>query len=984
MKAGTDSWVRSSPSLQRPRFPRWLMAVVIVAAMVIVGCGVWTSVDQIHATHRSVEEDLLAVGRLKTQQIVDWREERLADAAVIQGSRPFGDLVARWLASRQPADAAEILSWFRAFTGYAEVRLMDPRGAVLLDSVGNNKPLVGKGASALQAAMAAGTPVMADLHVAVDGKTAHVDVIAPLLGSGAASAQPVAAVVLSADAKDFLYPLIQDWPMAARSGETLLVERDGDQVLYLNDLRFRADAALNLRVPLTDTSLPAVKAVLGAEGIVEGVDYRGVTVVGAVQSIPGSPWFIVAKIDSSEAFAATRIRVGLIAGLFGLVLIGSFAATEVYWQRGLKRRYLEAHGLETSRLELLARYEHLVQLANDVIFVLDTGRRVVEANERAVEAYGYSREELLGRHISELLPAAQIPALNERLETLEREGSYVVETAHRRKDGSEFPAEVSARAIDIDGESYTHLIVRDITDRKRAEAVLALTAFSVAHASDSVFWLDSVGRIVFVSDSTCERHGYSREELLKMTVFALDPSLSTEKWGVEWRKLKAEGASQIETTHRTQAGEFFPVELRGNYVQFQDAEYDCVFARDITERKQAEAAIRERDDQLRQAQKMEAVGQLAGGIAHDFNNLMAAVVGYSELLLATDGAFDLSVREDIEEIKHAADRATSLTRQILAFSRRQPLQPRVTSLSEVLEGMGPLLRRTLGEDIDLVTVEGRDLGLVDVDVHQFEQVLLNLAVNARDAMGSGGRLTLETANAELDDGYCQTHPETTPGSYVMLAVSDTGTGMDQATLERVFEPFFTTKARDKGTGLGLSMVYGTVKQSHGSISVYSEPGKGTSFKIYLPRLSGKTEEARAEAPSAGSGLGTGTVLVVEDEPSLQKLVARVLGGLGYEVILASTGAEALKLAKRDGHSPDLLLTDVVLPGEMQGNDLARALAAVTPGIAVLYMSGYTRNAIVHAGRLDPGVNFLEKPFTPQALGAAVRDVLAGRAAPPAC
>ena len=983
MKDIGSSEVRPSVSLRRPRFPRWLIAVEAVVAIAIVAVGIWASMDQLRTARRSVEGDLLAVARLKTEQIVDWRKERLVDAGIIQGSQPFSDLVARWVDSGRPDDAAQILAWLQTIAetaGYSDIRLVDPSGRVLLDLSGNGGPLLADAQSGLQSALATRKAVLTDLHRGGESEAVHLDVIAPLLSATAPEGQAIGAVVLSADAGDFLFPLIQTWPMDSASAETLLVERDGDQVLYLNDLRFQQGAALNLRFPLTQEDLPAARAVLGAQGIVQGVDYRGVKVVGAVQSIPGSPWFIVAKIDSSEAFAAATLRGWLVAGVFALLLVGLLGGTELYWQRGLKRRYKEAHDLELSRLVLLARYEHLVQLANDVIFVADARRHIVEANERALESYGYSREEFLGLQIEDLVPPSEIPGLQGRLERLEQEGSNVAEVVHRRKDGSAFPVEVSGRSIDIDGTMYLHLIVRDITERKRAEAELALSAFSVNHASDLVFWLDPDGRIIFASDSTCERHGYSRDELLTMTVVDLDPSHSREQWAENWRTVKEEGLLRLETTHRTKQGELFPVEVRGNYVEFEGAEYNCVFARDITERRQAEEALRDRDEQVRQSQKMEAVGQLAGGIAHDFNNLLAAIVGYSDLLLAREGAFDLSVREDIEEISRAADRATSLTRQILAFSRRQALRPTVASLNSVLKGMGPLLRHTLGENIDLITAEHDDLGLVEVDVHQFEQVLLNLAVNARDAMSSGGRLTLEAANAELDQDYCLTHAEVTPGPYVMLAVSDTGTGMDETTLGRIFEPFFTTKAHEKGTGLGLSMVYGTVKQSNGSISVYSEPGKGTSFKIYLPRVTAEGEDRAPAAAAVASARGTGTILVVEDEISLQKLIVRVLDPLGYRVIAASTGAEARQLAEQEGHALDLLLTDVVLPGEMQGNDLARDLLATRPGLAVLYMSGYTRNAIVHAGRLDPGVDFLEKPFTPEALGNAVREVLGRREA----
>ncbi len=395
---------------------------------------------------------------------------------------------------------------------------------------------------------------------------------------------------------------------------------------------------------------------------------------------------------------------------------------------------------------------------------------------------------------------------------------------------------------------------------------------------------------------------------------------------------------------------------------------------DTTDRVEAEEALRERDEQLRQSQKMEAVGQLAGGIAHDFNNLLAAILGYSDLLLADEELAD-PAREDVKQIRHAADRASVLTRQILAFSRRQALRPEVVSLNDVLTGTESLLRHTLGEHIDLVSRREPGLGLVEADVHQFEQVIMNLAINARDAMVSGGQLILETANVELDEEYCHTHPEVTPGSYVMLAVSDSGMGMDEATLKRIFEPFFTTKALGEGTGLGLATVYGIVKQSHGAISVESRPGQGASFKIFLPRVMGQVREEIPATDKAETAVGEETILVVEDEAPLRSLIVRVLGGLGYRVFAAGTAVEALELVKQVESSLDLLLTDVVLPGGVQGNELAYDLCSVRPDLSVLYVSGYPRDAIVHAGQLDAGINFLEKPFTPETLARTVRSVL---------
>ena len=387
---------------------------------------------------------------------------------------------------------------------------------------------------------------------------------------------------------------------------------------------------------------------------------------------------------------------------------------------------------------------------------------------------------------------------------------------------------------------------------------------------------------------------------------------------------------------------------------------------DITERKQLE-------EQFHQAQKMEAVGRLAGGVAHDFNNLLTAILGSADLVLDSLTA-GVPEREEVEEIRKAAVRAADLTRQLLAFSRQQVIAPTVLNPNGVVANMDKLLRRLLGEDVELRTVLAPDLAAVKADPSQLEQIVLNLAVNARDAMPNGGKLTIETQNVELDQEYVRGHLWAQPGPYVMLAVSDTGVGMDAATQSRIFEPFFTTKEQGKGTGLGLATTYGIVKQSGGWIWVYSEPGHGTSFKIYLPRV------AEAAAPAAPSPVpplsvrGSETVLLVEDDEMIRKLVQKVLKANGYAVLVAASGRDAERVAEQHEGPIDLLMTDVVMPG-LSGREVARRLSAARTGIRVLYLSGYTDDAIVHHGVLDPGVAFLQKPFTPAVLGRKVREVL---------
>ena len=490
----------------------------------------------------------------------------------------------------------------------------------------------------------------------------------------------------------------------------------------------------------------------------------------------------------------------------------------------------------------------------------------------------------------------------------------------------------------------------------------------IEQAMDIIAVLDADGAVRYASPSVLPLLGYGAEELVGQHIFDLvhpddvGPALRVFAEGVATGR----GGRLLELQVRHKDGTYRSLEAIGRYLLDDPVVRGVVInARDVTERRSLER-------QLLQAQKMEAVGRLAGGIAHDFNNILTAIFGYADLLTEEFPAGS-PARQDLEEIRKAATRASALTRQLLAFSRQQVLAPVVLSVNDLVADVDKMLRLLVGEDVELRLNLARDAGNVRADSGQLQQVIMNLVVNARDAMPTGGKLVIETADAELTEQYAELHQAVIPGRYVMLAVSDTGVGMDAQTKARIFEPFFTTKEKGKGTGLGLSTVYGIVKQSGGYVWVYSEPGHGTTFKLYLPRVDAPAEP-QAPPRETATLTGTETILLAEDDEILRPLTKGLLTKLGYTVLDAKSAEQALAVAGARQGPIHLLVADVVMPGA-SGRELARRLAQSRPETRVLYVSGYTDDAIVHHGMLDPGLKFLQKPFTPAALARKVREVL---------
>lgn len=524
------------------------------------------------------------------------------------------------------------------------------------------------------------------------------------------------------------------------------------------------------------------------------------------------------------------------------------------------------------------------------------------------------------------------------------------------------------------------VILFDITERKRAEEALSHSEeqyrLIAENTKDLICTLDLQGNFHYVSPSFKEVLGYSPEELRDLNAFSLiHPDDREPTMKIYQQALINKEARNAEFRFRHKNGNWCVFESVGNWIfNGNGAPRESVLvSRDITERKQAEEKMAALQVQLGQSQKMEAIGRLAGGIAHDFNNILAVIQGYSDLCLSGIPK-ENPLREDIQEITNAVKRAANLISQLLAFSRRQTMEMEVINLNPLLQNLEKMLRRVIGEDVELVTTLPDDLGRVKADPGQIEQILLNLTVNARDAMPSGGKLTIETANVTLKENNRQNHMVLTPGHYVMISITDTGLGMTQEVKERIFEPFFTTKEIGKGTGLGLSMVYGIVKQSGGHIGVDSEPGKGATFRIYLPRVDEPVVEVD-EKEIGGPPLGNETILVVEDEEEVRKLVARSLKKQGYKVLEASQGKEVFSLCEEQGGPIHLMVTDVVMP-EMTGVELAKHIKQVYPEIKVLYMSGYTSDRVaVDCENVEKGIEFIQKPFTGYKLARKIREVL---------
>ncbi|NQU44369.1 PAS domain S-box protein [bacterium] len=949
----------------------------------------------------------------------------------------------------------------------------------------------------------------------------HLDVVAPVWAS---EGKLLAFLVLRMDAKDRLYHLIEKWPTPSASAETLLVERQGDKVVFLNELRHQSGTALSLSYPLSRLDVPAVQAVLGQQGLFEGNDYLGIPVVTYLRAIPDSPWFMVAKVNKSEILAEARRRASVIAAGVALFIIVGGIGTAYSYRRYQARLFEKMYQSERAHREAQEEFRTTLYSIGDAVVTTDREGRVHRMNPVAEHLTGWSEAEAEGEPLEEVFrivnEETRVTVENPVTRVL-REGTVVGLANHTvliGRNGMERPIADSGAPIRGEDNAIAGvvLVFRDQTEERAAEEALreakALLQAAMDNSQAGISIADAPsGNLRYVNDAGLEILGLtpasragdvnveeygknweirdlegnplptdaiplarallgetnSREFILRrgpgddrivwvnaspirdgqdevtaaMAVFLdvterkrAEENLRETRdyleslfrhanipiivWDAEFRIRRFNHAAealtgraaeevlgesvknlfppdQVERSMRlvekTRTGE--RLETEGIDVIRADGEVRSVLwnsatifnksgkapvatiaqGRDFTNRKRAEEEREKVESQLRQAQKMEAVGRLAGGVAHDFNNMLAVITGHVEMALAAilpNGP----LHSDLLEIQKAAHRSANLTRQLLAFARKQTIAPKVIDLNQAISSMLKMLGRLIGEDIDLVWKPLESRLPVKIDPVQLDQVLANLAVNARDAISGVGKMTIETGEAEFDESYCAGHPGFLPGHYAMLAVSDDGCGMDKKTLARLFEPFFTTKDQGLGTGLGLATVYGIVKQNDGFINVYSEPDEGTTFRIYFLCHELEPVQAAVAPESTGRPMGTETILLVEDEELLLKLGQRLLEELGYHVLAAESPVRALELAREYKAEIQLLLTDVIMP-EMSGRDLYYKLIEVRPELKCLFMSGYTSNVIAHRGVLDEGVHFLQKPFSVNVLATKIREAL---------
>jgi PAS domain S-box-containing protein len=971
----------------------YFFAFLVGTALVVL--AIWY-----HLEHE--RRGILAHWRSRVASVADdrvrfvesWLAARQGDAKVLATSP-----IVRALLQGQGAEDAVVqhLNQVRAAYGYTSIWVFDARGRLVARSSGAPE----LGAAIGEAAVVAQTrrDRIDLIEEAPDRRVLSISM--PIFADGAdprsevgGAARLLGVVTLTMRPETGLYPLLSEETVSTQTGETLLFRIEEGSAAYLSPLRHAAAGREAISRSLDGIRGHVQAAAMTHQTFGELIDYRAKPVFEAIRWVAPTSWGLLFKVDRDEALAEFR-RAGLLAGAAAAFLLLALAALLIsLWRQQQRGALLRAQMDQERAIWNLRGYaEKIVASVPSGLLLLGDDLRVLSVNASFLEAFHLHENDVLGRELDQVVRAeGLIPRAREVLATGLAQRDILFDLRLRQRQESR-PVLITMTGIRTAEEDTARLllIVQDLSEEERLQAARLASEQrfrDLVEGLDAIVWEADAARLTFsfVSQRAEAILGYRVERWLREPDFfatrvhpddrdrlmtaSREAIASGSDHELEYRALTADGREvwlrDIVHVRRGPSGR--AVQLRGVTV-------------DLTERKRAEEALRQTEEQLRQAQKMDAVGKLAGGIAHDFNNLLMVIGGDSDLILRRLSP-EHPLRANAEGIREAADQAATLTRQLLAFSRKQVLAPTVLDINRVVSGLNKMLDRLIGETIDLVTVTAPDLGSVKADPGQIEQMLLNLAVNARDAMPDGGRLTIQTANHTVGEDEAA-RIGVKPGAYVLLEVKDTGVGIDADMKAHLFEPFFTTKEQGKGTGLGLSTVYGIVNQSGGHVRVASEPSKGTTFSVFLPRVEAlPIDDARTAAYEGSTGATEAerhrarreTILLVEDAERVRAVVREILEMQGYEVIEACHGVDALKLSSLHPGPIHLMVTDVVMP-EMSGRELAQRLGPMRPTMKVLYISGYTDDAIVRHGVLDADMAFLSKPFTPDALTAKVREIL---------
>src|SRR6266545_3576293 len=1030
----------------RERLP-WAYLAVFLLGMAVISTFIWYQIEserQVVLANWQARVTAIAEGRARL--VSDWFYARRADADVLAASPAVRALM---LDAGKAADLrgqlVHQLDRVAQAYGYAGIALMDTAGRTLARSTGASE--LDRDGSETALAAVRNRAMRVDLV----GETAKKLLVmsVPIFGDGSGQNRPVVGIVaLMMDPGMRLFPLLSDETVPTRTGETLLFRVESPKPRYISPLKGQSAGWSAVDRSLEDLKPLAKRAAEGHETFGEMFDYRATPVFATTRWIAPADWGLVLKVDREEALA-DFYQAGKLAGLAGAFLTLALAGVLISLWRQSQRAALLRDQIKQERaiFNLQGYAEKIVASVPSGLLLLSADLRVLSANRSFLESFFLRRDEVVGRDLEDIIRAdGLVRRAREVMQSGIAQPDILLDfhLLHRQEMR---PVRVTMTGIRIEEQEEARLllIIQDLTEEERLHSARKQ---SEQRFQDLVQGLDA---IVWEADAATLRFSFVSQRAQTVFGFPANRWLEQPNWFAD--RVHPEDRAKVMAKCRAALarGEDHELEYRaltatGDVVWLRDIVHVVPDAPgnagqlrgltvDLTDLKRADEALRASEDQLRQAQKMDAVGKLAGGIAHDFNNLLMVIRGDSDLILRRLPATH-PMRKNAEGIREAADQAATLTRQLLAFSRKQVLAPKVLDLNGIIAGMQTMLQRLIGETINLVVVPDPALGRAKADPGQIEQVFMNLAVNARDAMPDGGRLMIRTTNVRADETPAPPGGGTAaPGPHVMLEVSDTGTGMDAATQAHLFEPFFTTKEPGKGTGLGLSTVYGIVEQSGGSITVDTEVGRGTTFRIYLPRVEAPTQQRdvptalpaarpiRAQAPAAAAPppapavaapapapvfvappppvpapaarasagpvydaqsipvppsdappTRAETILFVEDALRVRAVVREILEMHGYDVLEARHGAEALEISERHQGPIHVMVTDVVMP-QMSGRELAQRLAPVRPGMRVLYMSGYTDDAIVRHGVLGAGMAFLSKPFTPDALALKVREVL---------